>query len=92
MKTVSIAHFGWSRLKVNAIRRASSDDKVVLAAKIHGTHLVGTDACALPQGEAEPSASWVARAVLFDVQAEGGISALAPTVALRSLNRVLLTD
>src|SRR4051812_32022368 len=38
MKTVSSAHFGWSRSKVKAIRRASSPEAVVFAAKIHGIH------------------------------------------------------
>jgi hypothetical protein len=89
MNTQSIARFGWSRLKVNAMGRASSVDKVVLAAKIHGTHLVATDQCAFPEREsAELSASWFARAVLVDVQAAVGPSAQAPMVAIGSLNRV----
>src|SRR5260221_14644190 len=36
MKTVSSAHFGWSRLKVKATSSASSPEAVVFAAKIHG--------------------------------------------------------
>src|SRR5437588_111998 len=36
MKTVSNAHFGWSRLKVKATSSASRPEAVVFAAKIDG--------------------------------------------------------
>src|SRR5260221_12952843 len=36
MKTVSAAHFGWSRSKVKAMRSASKAEIVVFVAKIHG--------------------------------------------------------
>src|SRR4051812_32628795 len=54
MKTVSSAHFGWSRLKVKAISSASRAEAVVFAAKIDGIQRGSTIGFADPASGSAP--------------------------------------